>query len=171
MGRHGKHFRMRFGGHQGGFGIEWGDENRTRRGDIKFLILEVLAERPRHGYDVMSELEARHGNRPSAGSVYPTLQMLEDGGFVTSEQRDGKRVFTITDEGRALLAEREQTKHEEHETRGDFREAAREAKEALVKFGEAVYQAARLREPDVWRRVIDVVDRARKEIYQILAER
>ncbi len=71
------------------------------RGDLKYVILELLRERPRHGYDIIRALEDRfHGAyRPSPGSVYPTLQMLEDGGYVTSEQVDGKRVYTITDAG------------------------------------------------------------------------
>src|SRR5262245_19100019 len=87
---------------------------RMRRGGMKFLLLEVLKEGPRHGYEIISELESRfRGYRPSPGSVYPTLQMLEEGGFVTSEEIDGKKVYTITDAGLKLLEERGEWRFEE----------------------------------------------------------
>lgn len=77
------------------------------RGDLKFVILRLLRDRPMHGYDVMRALEEESGGcyRASAGSVYPTLQLLEDQGFVRVEERDGKKVYTITDAGRAHLDE------------------------------------------------------------------
>jgi DNA-binding PadR family transcriptional regulator len=83
---------------------------RTRRGDIKFLLLALLAEQPRHGYDLIREVESRYGGfrRLSPGSVYPTLQLLEEGGYLTSEQVEGKRVYTITEKGQELLAGRTQ---------------------------------------------------------------
>src|SRR3989475_8067816 len=79
------------------------------RGDIKFVLLELLQERPMHGYEMMKALEEKTGGfyKPSPGSVYPTLQMLEDGGMVTSAEVEGKRVYSITDAGRASLAERQ----------------------------------------------------------------
>jgi len=77
-----------------GFGIGIGFDFprvRARRGDVKYLLLEILKDGPKHGYEMMTELEGRfRGYRASAGSVYPTLQMLEEGGFVTSEQVDEK---------------------------------------------------------------------------------
>jgi DNA-binding PadR family transcriptional regulator len=77
------------------------------RGDLKYALLELLQERPMHGYEMMKALQERTGGRytPSAGSVYPTLQMLEDRGFVTVSEADGKKVYSITDDGRAFLAE------------------------------------------------------------------
>jgi DNA-binding PadR family transcriptional regulator len=68
-------------------------------------VLSLVSERPKHGYELMKELEARSGGsyRVSAGTMYPTLQMLEDEGMVTSEQHDGKRVYSLTDLGRAEL--------------------------------------------------------------------
>ena len=74
-----------------------------RRGQIRTALLAVLVEEPGHGYDVMQKLEDKTGGawRPSPGSVYPTLQLLEDEGLVRSSERDGKRVFEITDAGRA----------------------------------------------------------------------
>ena len=81
------------------------------RGDLKYVILDLLKDQPRHGYDIIRALEDRmRGHyRPSPGSVYPTLQMLEDLGYVTSSQQEGKKVYSITDEGRRYLAEQQST--------------------------------------------------------------
>jgi DNA-binding PadR family transcriptional regulator len=167
----GRHFRRHFG--RGGpwsrHGGDWGGGwVRMRRGDMKYRILELLAERPRHGYDVIRDLEARNeGYRPSPGSVYPTLQMLEDGGFVTSETIDGKRVYTISDEGRKLLEERadgsdDASDDEQRAPWADLRDAA-------MKLGAAVMQSAREGDPAAVARVREILDRARREIYAILA--
>ena len=79
-------------------GPRWG---RMRRGDIRTAVLAILAEEPGHGYEVMQRLEEKSGGawRPSPGSVYPMLQLLEDEGLVRSTERDGKRVFEVTDAG------------------------------------------------------------------------
>lgn len=76
------------------------------RGDMKYALLWLLQERPMHGYEMIKALEERSGGfySPSPGSIYPTLQMLEEGGFVTSSEVEGKKVYTITDAGRALLS-------------------------------------------------------------------
>lgn len=91
-----------WGGPGAGPGFRW---RFFDRGDLKFVILRLLRERPRHGYEVMRarEEESFGCYRASAGSVYPTLQMLEDQGFVVAEDREGKRVYSITDAGRAHL--------------------------------------------------------------------
>lgn len=90
----------------------WGKKSKARwnvfeRGDLKFVILRLLAERPMHGYDVMRALETESCGwySASAGSVYPTLQMLEDQGYLRTEQSDGKRTYHVTDAGRAYLDE------------------------------------------------------------------
>src|SRR5919201_327869 len=71
-------------------------------------ILTLLAEEPRNGYQIIQELAERSGGmwRPSPGSIYPALQQLEDEGLVRAEEREGKRVYTITDAGRKELEER-----------------------------------------------------------------
>jgi len=146
-----------------------GSWSRMRRGDMKYWILEVLAERPRHGYDVIRDLEARHeGYRPSPGSVYPTLQMLEDGGFLTSETVEGKRVYTITDTGRKMLAERGPDIEDQADDEGE-RTGWSELRDTAVKLGAAVWQAARDSDPATVARVKEILDRARREIYTILA--
>ena len=67
-----------------------------------------------HGYEMMKALEEKSGGfyTPSAGSIYPTLQMLEDRGFVTVKEVEGKKVYSITDTGRGLLAERHKNDEE-----------------------------------------------------------
>jgi DNA-binding PadR family transcriptional regulator len=83
---------------------------RARRGDVKAAVLALLAERPMHGYEMIKELEERTGGAwtPSPGSIYPTLQMLEEADLIRGEETGGKRRFTLTEAGRA-----------EQETRSD----------------------------------------------------
>jgi DNA-binding PadR family transcriptional regulator len=90
------------------------------RGDMKFALLALLQERPMHGYEMIKVLEEKSGGfyTPSAGSIYPTLQLLEDRGLVTVNEVEGKKVYSITDAGRAFLAERQsqhQHKHQQHQ--------------------------------------------------------
>lgn len=74
-------------------------------GEMKFVILKLVREKPRHGYDVMKALEEKFRGHytPSAGTVYPTLQLLEDEGFVKAVDTDGKKVYHITPEGEEYL--------------------------------------------------------------------
>jgi len=106
----------RFGFGPGGFGGPWGGPGPRAfaRGDLKYALLRSLAEQPKHGYEMIKELEERSGGfyTPSAGAIYPTLQLLEDRGWVSSETRDGKRVYTITDEGRAALKQNDEQREE-----------------------------------------------------------
>ncbi len=108
-------FDPRFGGLDAGFERHGNPfERRTRlfkKGDMKYVILELLKDKSSHGYELTTELEDRfHGlYSPSAGSVYPVLQLLEDMGYVTSNAEDGKKVYTITDTGRKFLEEQKET--------------------------------------------------------------
>jgi DNA-binding PadR family transcriptional regulator len=103
-----------FGWGPGGPGGPWqgGGPGRGRmfgHGDLKFVILSLLAEKPRHGYEIIRELEERFAGAysPSPGTVYPTLSLLEDLGYArsTSEEGSSRKVFEITDEGRKYLEE------------------------------------------------------------------
>jgi DNA-binding PadR family transcriptional regulator len=100
-------FSRWFGPGFGGFGQGGFGGSRFERGDLKLVILDQLSEKPRHGYDIIQELEKRfHGfYSPSPGSVYPILQLLEDQEFVKSDQQSGKKVYTITVEGKNFLQE------------------------------------------------------------------
>ena len=84
---------------------------RMRRGDIRTAILAILVEEPGHGYDVIQRLEEKTSGawRPSPGSVYPTLQLLEDEGLLRSVERDGKRVYEVTERGREEATQRIET--------------------------------------------------------------
>jgi DNA-binding PadR family transcriptional regulator len=80
------------------------------RGDLKYALLDLLRERPKHGYEMIKDLEERSGGfyTPSAGAVYPTLQLLEDRGWVTAQTAEGRKVYAITDSGRAALEEHQE---------------------------------------------------------------
>ena len=86
------------------------------RGGIKFAILELLKEKPRHGYDIIREMEERSGGvyTPSPGVIYPTLQALEDQDYVTSNEQEGKKVYSITDSGSAYLQGHKERMRERH---------------------------------------------------------
>src|SRR4030095_6251053 len=154
-----------------GFG-RWGRGHgcefpRMRAGVIKFLLLEILKEGPRHGYEIITGLEGRfRGYRPSPGSVYPTLQMLEEGGLVASPEVDGKKVYTITDAGLKLLEERGESQFKE--TPG--MKQAFELKESLAKLGIAVIDGIRGSDPETAKKIEEVLNKARKDVYSILAE-
>ena len=154
------------------FGPRWAKDfgcevPRMRRGDIKFLLLEILKEGPRHGYEIINGLEGRfRGYRASPGSVYPTLQMLEEGGFVTSEQKEGKKVYTITDAGLKLIEERgERSGFQEHPHMNDVLEVG----ESLGKLGAAVF-GARGTDEATRKREVEILNNARKDIYSVLAD-
>jgi len=144
---------------------------RTGRGDLKYAILAVLQDGPRHGYDIMLEMEQRRGLRPSPGSIYPALQFLEDGDFVTGAERDGKRVYTITDAGRKLLEERGAGAAEDEENAagifGSFANGAR----ALHDLKDLAKQVLRAGDPELIKQVAQILIKARREIYALLAER
>lgn len=80
----------------------FGSFAHARHGSVRAMILLALAEGPKHGYQIMQWLEEQSGGfwKVSPGSVYPALQMLEDQGLATSERSGGRRVYTLTDDGR-----------------------------------------------------------------------
>ncbi|MDQ1481473.1 MAG: hypothetical protein QOI44_2334 [Actinomycetota bacterium] len=159
--------RGRHGGREG----RWGGP-RMRRGDIRTAVLAVLTEGPGHGYDVMQNLEDKTGGawRPSPGSVYPTLQLLEDEGLVRSTERDGKRVFEITDAGRTESAERiEQAGGTPWELAGKGPKRNREVREAFAQLFRAFKQITEVGTPEQIERGLVIVNDARKQLYQILA--
>jgi len=82
------------------------------QGDLKYVILRLLEEKPRHGYEIIKDLEGRFGGSyaPSPGTVYPTLTMLEDLGYArVVPEEGGKKIYEITDEGRKYLADHSTT--------------------------------------------------------------
>jgi DNA-binding PadR family transcriptional regulator len=167
-----------------GSGGGWGDETRTRRGDIKFILLELLSEHPQHGYELMKELEARRGgfHRPSPGSVYPTLQMLEENGYLTREEVEGKRVYTITESGRQFLSDRPEppakadrhphpeTGHPHDRFTEDKPSELIELRRTLTEVNDAVTQFARSGNLEQASQVRDLLVHVKREIYKLLSE-
>jgi DNA-binding PadR family transcriptional regulator len=145
-----------------------------RRGEIRTVLLAALTEGPGHGYDVMQRLEEKTGGawRPSPGSVYPTLQLLEDEGLVRSTERDGKRVYELTEAGRADAAARvEEAGGLPWELDGGpsarrGREYAGSIKAVVVAFR----QVATAGDADQVDRAIAILNDTRKQLYAILAE-
>jgi len=160
-----------------GFGIRIGrgSGRRLRRGILKFVILKLLAERERHGYELMQIFSRRGWGRPRPGSVYPVLSALEEEGFVTSRAEGDRRVYEITEKGRKHL--------EEHFSHGDFFENAfaddddetsseprGELRDAAGRLMQAVAQLGPTSKPETIERVRDLLDRTRREIYTLLAQ-
>jgi len=144
----------------------------VRRGEIRSLILAALKDRPMHGYELIQELEAQSGGRwrPSAGSVYPTLQQLSDEGLVIGEDVDGRRVYTLTDEGRKAAAESgaapwAETKEGE---RGDTR--GQDLMRQVMELAAAIVQVHKVGSPQARSEAIRIVSDARKQMYRLLSE-
>ena len=168
-------FASERGGRKGAFRGDWGNEPRTRRGDMKFILLGVLLERPKHGYEIIKELETRRGGfrQISPGSVYPVLQMLEESGHLTSEQSDSKRVYSITGSGRQLLNDRNQ--QTESGTAYDDCTANKsseliELRRTLSEVNDAVTQVARSGNLEQANQVNTLLAQVKREIYKLLAE-
>jgi len=149
------------------------------QGDLKLVILRLLDEKPRHGYDIIKELEERSGGRytPSAGAIYPTLTMLEDLGYaVATPEEGGKKVYAITDAGRAHLAEHRPLVDElfDRVTQigdavfGDGVRPARDAMMGLIRdFGTAMVNGRRT--PEQVAAITEILNRASAELRRAAA--
>jgi len=167
-GRHG--MGMWGGPMRGGWS---GERRRMRRGDIRAAILTALVDGPAHGYEVMHRLEERSGGlwRPSPGSVYPTLQMLEDEGLVRVVAGTEPRTFELTDQGRQEAEAAAERFSGPPWARGDENGAAvRDLRDACMQTLGAAKQLANVGGPDQLALGTEIVQRARKELYQLLAE-
>ncbi|MCL1885253.1 MAG: PadR family transcriptional regulator [Dehalococcoidia bacterium] len=147
----------------------------VEKGALKYIILDLLNEKPSHGYEIMRAMETRfHGlYSPSAGSVYPTLNLLEDMGYVTASERDGKKVYTMTDDGRKYLSEESShidgIKGRMFGSCGahcgeDFRATMREMREA----GMLLRKNAREITPEQWQRIRESMNRTYREVVEIV---
>lgn len=142
-------------------------------GDLRLLILALIEEQPRHGYDLMIEIEQRTGGtyKPSPGVMYPALSVLEDQGFVKAKKVEGKRVFNLTEQGEAELAEHaeavarieqrlESLAHPEAELHpGDIRSASRRLRHTLFKTVTETW-------PDTssYEAIVEILNQARADI-------
>lgn len=169
-GHHGGHgFKHGFGmGGPHGFGPMG---MRARRGDIRSAVLRLLSEQPMHGYQIIQELSARSGGAwsPSPGSVYPTLQLLADEGLISAQETAGKKVFSLTEAGKAAVAESaEQPAPWEEVAQSDTGAAG--FREAAGKLMPALFQIGRSGSPEQIAAATEIVDDARKKLYAMLAE-
>jgi len=146
---------------------------RAGRGDIRAAILRLLIEQPMHGYQIMQELAERSGGmwRPSPGSIYPTLQQLQDEGLVQSDEGEGgRRIFTLTDEGRTAAEAQDQptAPWEGLSEAGDS--AAISVRDMVGQVIVAARQVVRAGDEQQIAKAMEVLNEARRKIYRILAE-
>jgi DNA-binding PadR family transcriptional regulator len=144
---------------------------RRGRGDVRAAILALLAERPMHGYEMIQELEARTGGvwRPSPGSVYPTLQLLEDEDLITGEQVDGRRRFALTDAGRAE-AERQGQRAPWEDVTAGVDPVAWDLRGAIGQIVQATWSVAGAGTEAQQARALEILTDTRRRLYAILAE-
>ncbi len=158
-------------------GFVWRGPRRSRRrwfesGDMKYVILKLLRDKPRHGYEVMKELEEQlHGcYSPSPGTVYPTLQWLEDEGLVVAKDVQGKKVYEITDAGRKFLDEHRDVVDDIFERVRDTVDrvlggAMADVNRAAGRLIKAVYRAGwRARDEATRQRLVEILSKALAEV-------
>ncbi|MGW5536581.1 PadR family transcriptional regulator [Streptomyces sp. NPDC004009] len=148
-----------------------GPRGRARRGDVRASILALLKDGPRHGYEMIQEIAERSGGawKPSPGSVYPTLQMLEDEGLIASASEGGKKLFSLTDSGRAAAEEGPEAPWEEA-SRGVDWEALGEIRQAGMGLMQAFGQVWNTGTKEQRDKAVAVLNDARKKLYLILAD-
>ncbi len=145
--------------------------SRAGRGDVRSAVLALLAEQPMHGYQIIREIDERSGGswKPSAGSVYPTLQLLSDEGIITAEESGGRKTYALTEAGRDEVAESgatapwqtgESTEHP----------GITALPKAGVELAQAAAQVGRTGSPEQIQQAVAVLDEARKRLYAILAQ-
>ncbi|MGW7461515.1 PadR family transcriptional regulator [Streptomyces sp. NPDC054797] len=155
----------------GGRGGRGGPRGRARRGDVRASILALLTDRPMHGYEMIQEIGERSGGawKPSPGSVYPTLQLLEDEGLITNESEGGKKLFTLTEAGRTEAASGPDAPWADA-GRGFDVEAMHEVRTAGIGLMEAFGQVFKTGSPEQREKALGVINDARKKLYLILAD-
>jgi DNA-binding PadR family transcriptional regulator len=157
-------------------GAPWDQGRRQRgpragRGDVRSAVLALLAEQPMHGYQIIQEIGQRSGGswKPSPGSVYPTLQQLEDEGLVRAEEQEGRRVYRLTEEGQRVATERAEefaslwqgvAPSEDDTQLGDL----------IFQVGAAFVHVARTGTPEQMAQARKVLARTRAELYKILGD-
>jgi DNA-binding PadR family transcriptional regulator len=182
QGRHGPEARGEFGGpfgpgpfgfgRGGGPGGGRGRGRRARRGDIRTAALLLLAEEPRNGYQIMQEVQERSGGiwSPSPGSVYPALSQLEDEGLIRTQESDGRKLFEITDAGRALLDERGSERPAPWEQSGDEAVGMHELGQLMREVAHAFAQVMRTGSQGQIAKAAGVLAGTRRDLYRILAD-
>jgi DNA-binding PadR family transcriptional regulator len=154
-----------------------GPPPRAERGEVPYLILDAISDQPRHGYEVIQTIEQRTsgGYRPSPGVIYPNLQLLEEMGHATSNEEGGRRVYAITEEGKAELEANRQEVEEAYARLG--RDAGWDAYPEIHRMGKVfrrvmrsvgkAFHRGRL-EQDKVKQILEVVEDAARQIEKIL---
>lgn len=179
-----------FGGRGGPFGggrgrpdfadFFGGPPTRADRGVVRYLVLDAIAQQPRHGYEIIQSVEERSGGtyRPSPGVIYPTLQMLEEMEHARMEEREGRKVYAITDAGRRELEGHADEVSDFYDNAGDasYEDFADDLRELMGRVGrmfKSIGRAARRGRltPSTMKKLRAVVDRAIDEIEDVLGGR
>lgn len=144
---------------------------RAGRGDVRAAVLALLAEEPKHGYQIIRDIEERSGGawKPSAGSVYPTLQLLTDEGLVSSEESGGRKTYALTAAGREVADAEGATAWTGAESTADA-PSPTALPRAGVELAQAAAQLARTGTPDQVQEGTAVLEEARRKLYSILAQ-
>jgi DNA-binding PadR family transcriptional regulator len=154
-------------------GPPFGRGRKARRGDVRAAALVLLEGEPLNGYQLMQEIERRSDGawRPSPGAVYPALQQLEDEGLVRTRESDGRRLFELTDEGRAHVEEHRAELGEPWEAfNRDVSDETRELGRLLKDVAVAAAQVMRAGDEGQAERARKVLADTRKSLYLILAD-
>ncbi|MET3923176.1 DNA-binding PadR family transcriptional regulator [Arthrobacter sp. UYEF20] len=143
---------------------------RAGRGEVRSAILTLLAERPMHGYQIIREIEERSSGswKPSAGSVYPTLQLLADEGSISAEESNGRKIYSLTEAGREEVAGADASAPWESTPASGTGFAA--LPKAGVELAQAASQVGRTGSPKQVQEAVKVLDEARRRLYSILAQ-
>ncbi|HET7173293.1 MAG TPA: PadR family transcriptional regulator [Nocardioidaceae bacterium] len=145
---------------------------RVRRGDVRVAILDVLSGQPMNGYQVIQQIAERSagGWKPSPGSVYPTLQQLEDEGLVRSTETEGRKTFELTESGRAYLAEHAEEVEQTWRPFTPDEDDVPDLKRTIGQVAAAVWQLAVSGSPDQQEAARDILAETRRKLYSLLAE-
>ena len=146
--------------------------SRMNKGDVRSAVLSLLLEQPMHGYQIIREIEERSGGswKPSPGSVYPTLQLLADEGLINAEESNGRKTYSLTEEGRGVAdAMADQPAPWEAQSARDTGRAAALPK-AGIDLAQAAAQVARSGNPEQVKQAVAILDEARRKLYAILAQ-
>ena len=145
---------------------------RMGRGDVRAAVLALLAEKPMHGYQIIQEIGDRSGGawKPSPGSVYPTLQLLSDEGLITAEESNGRKTYSLTEEGRAVAGAVDRSAPWDAQGARDSGKRATALPKAGIDLAQAAAQVGRTGSAEQVEQAVAVLDEARRKLYSILAQ-
>jgi DNA-binding PadR family transcriptional regulator len=152
------------------FGIDRGP--RARRGDVRAAILLLLDEEPRNGYQLMQELERRSQGawRPSSGSVYPTLSLLEDEGLVAATKDESNRVYRLTERGKSHVAKHRDELGTPWEVETSGHDPRWQLMNLMREIGPALGQVMKFGTPEQVAEARRIMTEARRALYRLLAD-